>query len=132
MKELAAALPDTAWRRVTWREGTNAPLASRFAAIRDQFTLMYLVILRARLRHAQYLGMHPRRMLAYFALQEVGIPVHASTLQLGPDESILSEVDFSGPVTEAQLRRVERRVRDAQVETFAQPLLPLAELLRAI
>lgn len=33
MKELAAALPDTAWRRVTWREGTNAPLASRFAAV---------------------------------------------------------------------------------------------------
>lgn len=34
VKELAAALPDTAWRRVTWREGTNAPLASRFAAVR--------------------------------------------------------------------------------------------------
>lgn len=34
VKELAAALPHTAWRRVTWREGTNAPLASRFAAVR--------------------------------------------------------------------------------------------------
>jgi SRSO17 transposase len=34
VKELAAALPDTAWRRVAWREGTNAPLASRFAAVR--------------------------------------------------------------------------------------------------
>ncbi len=34
VKELAAALPSTAWRRVTWRQGTNAPLASRFAAVR--------------------------------------------------------------------------------------------------
>jgi SRSO17 transposase len=32
--DLAAALPQSAWRRVTWREGTNAPLASRFAAVR--------------------------------------------------------------------------------------------------
>lgn len=33
-KELAAGLPRGAWRRVTWRQGTNAPLASRFAAVR--------------------------------------------------------------------------------------------------
>ena len=33
-KELAQALPESAWRSVTWREGTNAPLASRFAAVR--------------------------------------------------------------------------------------------------
>jgi SRSO17 transposase len=33
-KELAQALPDGAWRTVTWREGANAPLASRFAAVR--------------------------------------------------------------------------------------------------
>jgi SRSO17 transposase len=33
-KDLAAGLPKEAWRRVTWRQGTNAPLASRFAAIR--------------------------------------------------------------------------------------------------
>lgn len=33
-KELARALPNKAWRRVTWREGSNAPLASRFAAMR--------------------------------------------------------------------------------------------------
>ena len=34
VKDLAASLPKDAWRRVTWRQGTNAPLASRFAAIR--------------------------------------------------------------------------------------------------
>ena len=33
-KDLAAGLPKEAWRRVTWRQGTNAPLSSRFAAVR--------------------------------------------------------------------------------------------------
>ncbi len=33
-KQLALALPKQAWRRVTWREGTNTELASRFAAVR--------------------------------------------------------------------------------------------------
>ncbi len=33
-KELALALPRKAWRRVTWREGSNTTLASRFAAVR--------------------------------------------------------------------------------------------------
>jgi SRSO17 transposase len=32
-KQLALALPKKAWRRITWREGTNAKLASRFAAV---------------------------------------------------------------------------------------------------
>jgi SRSO17 transposase len=34
VKELAIGLSTRAWRRVTWREGTNATLTSRFAAIR--------------------------------------------------------------------------------------------------
>ncbi len=33
-KALAASLPKRAWRRVTWREGTNTTLAGRFAAVR--------------------------------------------------------------------------------------------------
>jgi SRSO17 transposase len=33
-KELAQALPEDAWHTVTWREGTNASLTSRFAAVR--------------------------------------------------------------------------------------------------
>jgi len=33
-REMAVALPPTAWHTVTWREGTNTPLSSRFAAIR--------------------------------------------------------------------------------------------------
>ena len=33
-KQIATGLPKSAWRRTTWREGSNAPLASRFAAVR--------------------------------------------------------------------------------------------------
>jgi SRSO17 transposase len=33
-KQLALDLPKRAWRRVTWRDGTNTKLASRFAAVR--------------------------------------------------------------------------------------------------
>jgi SRSO17 transposase len=33
-KELALSLPKRTWRRITWREGSNAPLVSRFAAVR--------------------------------------------------------------------------------------------------
>lgn len=33
-KALAASLAEDAWTTVTWREGTNAPLSSRFAALR--------------------------------------------------------------------------------------------------
>ena len=34
VKDLAASLPRRAWRTVTWREGSQAELASRFAALR--------------------------------------------------------------------------------------------------
>jgi SRSO17 transposase len=34
VKALALALPQTAWRSIIWREGTNATLSSRFAAVR--------------------------------------------------------------------------------------------------
>lgn len=34
VKNLAFELPRTAWRTVGWREGSNAPLVSRFAALR--------------------------------------------------------------------------------------------------
>ena len=34
IKDLALSLGKKAWRSVTWREGSNAPLASRFAAVR--------------------------------------------------------------------------------------------------
>ena len=34
VKDLAVSLPAKAWRTITWREGTNAPLRSRFARLR--------------------------------------------------------------------------------------------------
>ncbi len=34
VKALACALPASAWRRVTWREGSNAELSGRFTALR--------------------------------------------------------------------------------------------------
>jgi SRSO17 transposase len=34
VKELALSLPASAWRKTTWREGTNTALTSRFAAVR--------------------------------------------------------------------------------------------------
>lgn len=34
IRELAFSLPAKAWQTITWREGTNAPLCSRFARLR--------------------------------------------------------------------------------------------------
>jgi SRSO17 transposase len=34
VKALALSLPASAWRKTTWREGTNTPLSSRFATVR--------------------------------------------------------------------------------------------------
>ena len=34
VKDLAFSLPARAWRKITWREGTNEPLRSRFARLR--------------------------------------------------------------------------------------------------
>jgi SRSO17 transposase len=34
LKQLAGALPPTAWRTVTWREGTRGAMRSRFARLR--------------------------------------------------------------------------------------------------
>ncbi len=34
VQQLALGLPNSAWRRLTWREGTNKPLSGRFARVR--------------------------------------------------------------------------------------------------
>lgn len=83
--------------------------SARFASIREQFTAMYQVIVRARLRHAQQLGIHPRRLLAYFALEAAGVPAHSSMMQLSAGENIVTEVDISGPVHQSKMRRAEQR-----------------------
>ena len=102
-------------------------LSARFANIRDQFAAMYQVVVRARLRHAQQLGIHPRRLLAYFALEAAGIPAHSSMMQLTAGENIFTEIDISGPVHQVKMRRVEQRAR------MAEPQIPttLTDLLVA-
>jgi SRSO17 transposase len=47
-KQLAMSLPKSAYRKLTWREGTNTKLSSRFAAV------------RVRAAHRDYLGNLPR------------------------------------------------------------------------
>ncbi len=48
VKEMALLLPRSAYRSLTWREGTNTKLSSRFAAI------------RVKAAHRDYLGDQPR------------------------------------------------------------------------
>jgi SRSO17 transposase len=48
VKALAMALPENAWHKVTWREGTNIELSSRFAGV------------RVRPAHRDYLGTEMR------------------------------------------------------------------------
>ncbi len=48
VKEMAMSLPPSAYRKLTWREGTNTTLSSRFAAV------------RVRAAHRDYLGDVPR------------------------------------------------------------------------
>lgn len=50
---LASGLAPEAWQTVTWREGTNAPLTSRFAAVRVHPT--HRDNKRAELRPAEWL-----------------------------------------------------------------------------
>ena len=78
---------------------------------------MYQVIIRARLRHAQALGIHPRRLLAYFAIEATGIPAPPSMMQLSANENIVTEVEISEPVLPAKMRRVERRTSTADTRS---------------
>ena len=48
VKEMALSLPPSAYRKLTWREGTNTKLSSRFAAV------------RVTAAHRDYLGVVPR------------------------------------------------------------------------
>ena len=53
VKELACALQHSAWRKVTWREGTNKTLSSRFARVRVRAA--HRDYLRTSLREEQWL-----------------------------------------------------------------------------
>jgi SRSO17 transposase len=75
LSEIAASLPATAWRKVTWREGTRGPQSSRFAAVR----------IRTAHRHA--LGHAPSEELWLLCewprRQELPSKLYLSNLPLG-------------------------------------------------
>src|SRR5690242_11211182 len=100
-ERLAAGLPASAWRTVTWREGTAGPLGSRFAAV------------RVRPAHDDFRPSEPRaeeRLLAGWPEGEEG-PTHywLSTL---PEAATLEEL-----VATAKLRwRIERDFEELKQE----------------
>ena len=53
MKQLATQLPRAEWRTLTWRQGSNVPLRSRFAALRVRAA--HRDWLRSELREEQWL-----------------------------------------------------------------------------
>jgi SRSO17 transposase len=80
VRALALALPARAWRRVTWRNGTNRPWAARFAALRvtpaNEWRNRRLAP-EVWLLCEQDLGLTPR--IKYFF---VHLPATASLIQL--------------------------------------------------
>ena len=100
-RDLAKTLPDEAWKIVTWREGTNAPLASRFAAV------------RVRPAHRDHLRHEPRPeewfLVEWPNGEEEPTKYWLSTL---PDDAPLADL-----VEQAKLRwRIERDYQDLKQE----------------
>ncbi len=99
--DLAKRLPAESWQAVTWREGTNAPLTSRFAAV------------RVRPAHRDHL-LHEPRPEEWFLVEwpdEEREPTKywLSTL---PDDTPLADL-----VEQAKLRwRIERDYQDLKQE----------------
>ena len=100
-KELAQALPESAWRIVTWREGANAPLASRFAAV------------RVRPAHRDYWRSAPRPE-EWFLVEWPEVESEPSKYWLStlPDDTKLVDL-----VDQAKLRwRIERDYQELKQE----------------
>lgn len=102
--------------------------APRFAAQRETFARMYSVVVRARLRHAQHFGIHPVRLLGYFAMEDAGIPTHSTHARLGPDESIVTTVDIKSAVNQSALRRTISRTQHLERPKFVRTSDPMGIL----
>jgi SRSO17 transposase len=100
-KELATGLPKRAWHRVTWREGSNASLTSRFAAV------------RVRPGHRDYWRPTPRPE-EWFLIEwppDEPVPTKYWLATLPPDTSLRALVNL------AKLRwRIERDYQDLKQE----------------
>jgi SRSO17 transposase len=98
---LAKQLPAQAWQDVTWREGTNAPLTSRFAAV------------RVRPAHRDHLRHEPRPEEWFLVEWPAGErePTKYWLSSLPPDTALTELVDG------AKLRwRIERDYQDLKQE----------------
>lgn len=101
VSKLATRLPTDAWQTVTWREGTNAPLTSRFAC------------LRVRPAHRTHLA-HALRPHEWLLIEW---PEHASApdhywLSTAPADATLPQLVFV-----AKMRwRIERDYRELKQE----------------
>ena len=97
VKTLALALPAKAWRTVTWREGTNNELSSRFAGV------------RVRPAHRDYLGteMRPEEWLLIEWPEGEAEPIKYF-LTTAPSEATLEQMVF---VTKMRWR-IERDYQD--------------------
>jgi hypothetical protein len=62
--------------------------ADRYAALREAMNPIFQAFVLARRRHAQTLGLHPARLLAYFALREGGVATPTSHVLLGANEML--------------------------------------------
>lgn len=100
-KALAMALPQEAYRTLTWREGTNTDLASRFA------------VLRVRPAHRDYLGteMRPEERLLIEWPEGEAEPTKYF-LSTAPDEATLEQLVF---VTKMRWR-IERDYQELKQE----------------
>ena len=97
VKALAFGLPAPAWRRVTWREGSNAELSGRFAAV------------RVRPAHRDYLAteMRAQEWLLIEWPEDQGEPAKYF-LTTAPDDATLEQMVF---VTKMRWR-IERDYQD--------------------
>src|SRR3712207_7151692 len=98
---ISKRLPAQAWQMVTWREGTNAPLASRFAAV------------RVRPAHRDHLRHEPRPeewfLVEWPGSEEEPTKYWLSTL---PPDTMLANL-----VEQAKLRRrIERDYQELKQE----------------
>ncbi|BCG82642.1 MULTISPECIES: IS701 family transposase [unclassified Mesorhizobium] len=100
-KDLAQALPEGAWCRVTWREGSKAPLASRFAAV------------RVRPAHRDYWRSAPRAE-EWFLIEWPQGEVEPTKYWLS---TLPEDTELAGLVDQAKLRwRIERDYQELKQE----------------
>jgi hypothetical protein len=62
--------------------------ADRYAALRETMNPVFQAFVLARRRHAQTLGLHPARLLAYFALRDASVAISMSHVLIGANEML--------------------------------------------